>query len=112
MRTDGIFAPNESTASGMLLALREQGMAGKVKYVGFDANEQLVDALKQGEIQGLVVQDPVKMGYLGVMAAVDVLRHRAVEPMIDTGVGLVTTENMDDPAIAALIHPPLAEYLK
>jgi ribose transport system substrate-binding protein len=110
--TDGVFACNESTASGMLLALREQGMTGKVKFVGFDANEQLVSALKQGEVQGLVVQDPVKMGYLGVMAAVDVLHHKAVEPMIDTGVGLVTTENMNDPQVAALIHPPLAEYLK
>ena len=111
-RVDGIFAPNESTASGMLLALREQGLAGKVKYVGFDANEQLVSALRQGDVQGLVVQDPVKMGYLGVMTAVDVLHHKAVPASIDTGVGLVTLENMDDPAISALIHPPLAEYLK
>ncbi len=109
---DGVFAPNESVASGMLLALREQGLAGKVRYVGFDANEQLVDALKKGEIQGLVVQDPVKMGYLGVMTAVAVLRHEKVSPLIDTGVGLVTLENMNDPTVSALIHPPLAEYLK
>jgi ribose transport system substrate-binding protein len=111
-RIDGIFACNESTASGMLLALREQDLGGKVRFVGFDANEQLVSALKQGDIQGLVVQDPVKMGYLGVMTAVAVLRHQRVEPLIDTGVGLVTKDNMDDPAVSALIHPPLAEYLK
>jgi ribose transport system substrate-binding protein len=111
-QTDGIFAPNESTASGMLLALRESGMAGKVRFVGFDANEQLVAALRQGDVQGLVVQDPLKMGYLGVITAVAVLRHEPVEASIDTGVGLVTRENMDDPAVAALIHPPLAEYLK
>jgi ribose transport system substrate-binding protein len=111
-RTDGIFAPNESTASGTLLALREQGLAGKVRFVGFDANEQLVAALKQGDIQGLVVQDPFKMGYLGVMTAVAVLHHEKVASSIDTGVGLVTVENMDDPAVAALIHPPLDQYLK
>jgi ribose transport system substrate-binding protein len=109
---DGIFAPNESTASGTLLALREMGLAGKVKFVGFDANEQLVGALRQGDIQGLVVQDPLKMGYLGVMTAVKVLRHERVDASIDTGVGLVTRENMDDPAVSALIHPPLDEYLK
>jgi ribose transport system substrate-binding protein len=109
---DGIFACNESTASGTLLALREQGLAGKVKFVGFDANDQLVKALRQGDVQGLVVQDPFKMGYLGVMTAVDVLNHRAVAASIDTGVGLVTKDNMDDPAVSALIHPPLAEYLK
>ncbi|HEY4990137.1 MAG TPA: substrate-binding domain-containing protein [Opitutaceae bacterium] len=111
-RTDGIFAPNESTAMGMLLAIREQGLAGKVRFVGFDANEQLVKALRQGDIQGLVVQDPMKMGYLGVMTAVAVLRHEKVAESIDTGVGLVTTDNMDEPAVAALINPPLAEYLK
>jgi ribose transport system substrate-binding protein len=111
-RMDGVFAPNESTASGMLLALREQGLAGKLKFVGFDANEQLVSALRQGDVQGLVVQDPFKMGYLGVMTAVKVLRHEQVPASIDTGVGLVTLDNMDEPAVAALIHPPLAEYLK
>jgi ribose transport system substrate-binding protein len=109
---DGIFACNESTASGTLLALREQGLAGKVRFVGFDANDQLVSALKQGDIQGLVVQDPFKMGYLGVMTAVSVLRHEKVPLSIDTGVGLVTVDNMDDPAVSALIHPPLAQYLK
>jgi ribose transport system substrate-binding protein len=109
---DGIFACNESTASGTLLALREQGLTGKVKFVGFDANDQLVKALRQGDVQGLVVQDPFKMGYLGVMTAVDVLGHKPVPASIDTGVGLVTRENMDDPAVSALIHPPLAEYLK
>jgi ribose transport system substrate-binding protein len=111
-RADGIFAPNESTAMGMLLAIREQGLAGKVRFVGFDANEQLVKALRQGDIQGLVVQDPMKMGYLGVMTAVAVLRHEKVAESIDTGVGLVTIDNMNEPAVAALISPPLAEYLK
>jgi ribose transport system substrate-binding protein len=109
---DGIFAPNESTASGTLLALREQGLSGKVRFVGFDANEQLLAAMKQGDIQGLVVQDPFKMGYQGVMTAVAVLRHEKVAPSVDTGVGLVTVENMDDPAMASIIHPPISEYLK
>ena len=109
---DGIFAPNESTASGTLLALREQGLSGKVRFVGFDANEQLLAALKQGDIQGLVVQDPFKMGYQGVMTAVAVLRHEKVALSVDTGVGLVTVENMDDPAMASIIHPPISEYLK
>lgn len=109
---DGIFCPNESTASGMLLALRETGVGGKVKFVGFDANDQLLGGLREKLIDGLVIQDPVKMGYTGVMTAVAVLRHQPVAKAIDTGVGLVTRENMDEPAISALIHPPLSEYLK
>ncbi len=111
-QTDGIFAPNESSAHGMLLALREAGLAGRVRFVGFDANEQLVGALRRGDIQGLVVQDPLKMGYLGVMSAVARLRHEPLAASIDTGVALVTRENLDDAAISALIHPPLSEYLR
>ena len=111
-QTDGIFAPNESSAHGMLLALREAGLAGRVRFVGFDANEQLVGALRKGDIQGLVVQDPLKMGYLGVMSAVARLRHEPLAASIDTGVALVTRENLDDAAISALIHPPLSEYLR
>ena len=96
----------------MLLALREAGLAGRVRFVGFDANEQLVGALRKGDIQGLVVQDPLKMGYLGVMSAVARLRHEPLAASIDTGVALVTRENLDDAATSALIHPPLSEYLR
>jgi ribose transport system substrate-binding protein len=109
---DGIFTPNESTANGALLALREAGLAGKVRFVAFDVNDHLVDALRQGDVQGLVAQDPVKMGYLGVLTAVAVLRHEKFEASVDTGVLIVTRENMDDPAVAALLHPPLDKYLK
>jgi ribose transport system substrate-binding protein len=104
---DGIFACNESSSTGMLLALRDAGLAGgKVKFVAFDSGTLLNDALKAGDIQGLVIQDPVKMGYLGVKTAVAVLRGQAVPSAIDTGVGLATPENMNEPAIAALLNPP------
>ena len=111
-KTDGIFASNESTANGVLLALREAGLAGKVKFVAFDVNDHLVDALTKGDVHGLVAQDPVKMGYLGVLTAVAAIRHEKVEASVDTGVLIVTRENMDEPAVSALLHPPLARYLK
>jgi ribose transport system substrate-binding protein len=104
---DGIFAPNESTASGMLLALREQGLAGKVKFVGFDAGEQLLNAMRQGRHPG-----PRRPGSVqdGLPRREDRRRRAAPReggPVIDTGVGFVTVENMDDPAMASIIHPPL-----
>jgi ribose transport system substrate-binding protein len=108
---DGIFCPNESATFGMLLALRARNLAGKVKFVGFDASPGLIDALGKGQIHGLIVQDPVKMGYLGTKVAVAALRGESYELEIDTGVSLVTLENRDDPAIAALLSPPIAEYL-
>jgi len=103
----GIFASNESATSGMLLALRDAGLAGgRVKFVGFDSSDTLDAALKAGDIQGLVVQNPFKMGYLGVKTVFAALRGEPVPPVIDTGVGLATPENMDEPATAALLHPP------
>jgi ribose transport system substrate-binding protein len=108
----GVFASNESAASGALLALRDAGLAGgKVKFVAFDSGELLNAGLAAGDIQGLVLQDPVKMGYLGVKTLVAVLRGEKVPASVDTGVGLATPENQNDPAVAELLHPPLDRYL-
>jgi ribose transport system substrate-binding protein len=110
---DGVFCPNETSTIGMTKALRDIGRAGgKVKLVGFDSGSQSVIDLKNGDVQALVVQDPVKMGYLGVMTLVQHLEGKKVEKRIDTGVSLVTTANMNDPEMAALLAPPIAKYLK
>jgi len=109
---NGIFCPNESSTFGMLLALRSRGLAGKTRFVGFDASPGLVEALGKGELDGLVVQNPMKMGYLGVQTAVDHLRGKSVERLVDTGVVLVTKENMNQPEIRELIAPDLDKYLK
>lgn len=112
-QVNGVFASNESSASGMLLALRDAGLAGgKVKFVAFDAGETLNAGLKAGDVAGFVVQNPMKMGYLGVKTAVAALRGQKVEPVVDTGVGFVTKDNMNDPAIAEIMNPPLDKYLK
>ena len=104
---NGIFCPNESSAYGMLRALVTTGRAGKVKYVGFDANDGLLQAMAKGEIQGLVVQNPFKMGEEGVRTIVSHIRGQEVPKRIDTGVVLVTPENLSDPEIDRLVHPPL-----
>ncbi len=108
----GIYCPNESSTFGMLLAVRGKGLAGKVKFVGFDASEGLVEALKKGEIDALVVQNPMKMGYLGVMTAVKHIRGEKVEQQIDTGVALITKANMDTPENKDLLLPDLKKYLE
>lgn len=108
---DGIFCPNESSTFGMLNALRSAGLAGKIKFVGFDASPPLVDAVRKGDLAGLVVQNPFKMGYLGVKTAVAHLRGDEVEQRIDTGVALITPENIDEPQYQELLNPDLATYL-
>ncbi len=110
---NGIFACNESSAVGMLLALRDAGLAGgKVKFVAFDSGETLNAGLKAGDIQGMVVQNPMRMGYLGVKTMVAILRGEKVERQIDTGVGFVTKENFNAPEMAEIVNPPLDLYLK
>ena len=107
----GIFTPNESSTIGMLLALQDIGKAGKVRFVGFDASTILIDAVRSRQLDGVVVQNPMRMGYLGVKTMVDHLRGKPVERRIDTGVMLVTAANLDSAATQELIHPPITRYL-
>src|SRR5262245_39718455 len=85
------------------------GAARGVVFVGFDASQPLVNALKQGKLQGLVVQNPFKMGHLGVKTLVDHLEKKEVPAKISTGETLVTPENMNNPSIADLLDPPQVE---
>ena len=109
---NGIFCPCEPPTIAMTKALRDIGKAGgKVKIVGFDAGSQSVADMKNGDVQGLVVQNPVYMGYKGVMTMVEHLQGRKVEKRIDTGVVLVTPENSEQADIKELLYPPLEKYL-
>ena len=110
---NGIFCPCEPPTIAMTKALRDVGLAGgKVKMIGFDAGSQSVTDMKNGDVQALVVQNPLLMGYLGVITAVKHLRGEKVERRIDTGVVLVTPENMEKPEIKDLLYPPIDKYLK
>ena len=95
----------------MLQALRRNRLAGKVAFIGFDASEPLIEAVQQGEILGLVVQNPFKMGYLGVKTMVQHLQGQQVEKHIDTGVTFVNKENMVQPEVQELIQPDLTTWL-
>jgi ribose transport system substrate-binding protein len=110
---DGIFCPNESTTFGMLRALQDAGLAGTIRFVGFDTSDKMIEAIRAGELDATVVQNPMKMGYLGVTTLVDHLNGKEVEKRIDTGATLVTKENLDTPEVQQLVSPspgqPLSE---
>jgi ribose transport system substrate-binding protein len=106
---DGIFTPNESSTFATLRVLQDNGWAGKVKFVGFDSSDNMVKGLRDGVLDGLVVQDPVKMGYLGVKTIVAHIKGQPIEKRIDTGVHVVTPANMNQPEMNQLLHPDLSK---
>jgi len=109
----GVFCPCEPPTIAMTKALRDIGLAGgKVKMIGFDSGSQSVLDLKNGDVQALVVQNPLLMGYLGVITAVKYLKGEKVEKRIDTGVSLITRDNMEQPAMKELLYPPIDRFLK
>lgn len=108
---NGVFCPCEPVTTAITQALTEQGINKKVKVVGFDNTQRLVDWMKSGDIHGLVLQDPLNMGYLSLKAAVAAAQGKPVEKRNDMAPKLVTPDNMDQPEFKALLHPPLAEYL-
>jgi ribose transport system substrate-binding protein len=101
----GFFACNESTAVGTLQALQSQKRA-EIKMVGFDSSPALLDGLKAGQIDALVVQNPYKMGYEGVKAVMMSIQGKPVEKKMDTGVTLVTKDALDKPEIKSLLNIP------
>lgn len=102
----GIFCPNESSTFGMLLALRQSNLAGKVRFVGFDTSPPLIEALQKGEIDALVAQDPTRMGYEGVKILVAHIQGKEVLKTVDTGVRLITRDNLNSPEIKKLLGTP------
>jgi ribose transport system substrate-binding protein len=105
---DALFTPNESSTFGCLRALQDHGLAGKVVHVGFDASEKLIEALAKGELAGLVLQDPIAMGYRSVKTAVALLRGEPYEKNAATAVLLAVRDNMNEPAVARLLRPDLS----
>ncbi|HEX4594750.1 MAG TPA: substrate-binding domain-containing protein [Bryobacteraceae bacterium] len=106
---DGIFASNESSTIGAAQALR--GRLGKIKLVGFDWSPTLLDDLKSGIVDSLVIQDPFKMGYQAVMAAVKHLQGEPVTKIVDLAPRLIERQNLNTPDVQAQLHPDL-KYLE
>ncbi len=99
----GFYACNAPTAVAALQALQSQNRP-EIKMVGFDAEKALIDGLKAGQIDALIVQNPYKMGYEGVKAVAMAIKGEPVEKKIDTGVTVVTKDSLDKPEVKALLN--------
>ena len=109
---DGMFASNESSTIGAAQAIKERGLAGKVKLVGFDSSPSLNDDLKAGVIDSLVLQDPFQIGYQGLKTLLDHHAGKNVPKIIALPPVLVTHDNMNDPKMQQLLNPDISRYLK
>src|ERR671939_2158366 len=103
---NGFFASNESSTVGAVQAIKQKGLAGKGLLVGFDSSPNLIDDLKAGAIDSLVLQNPFKMGYEAVKAMVAKLDGQEPPRIVDTGVKLLTKENLETPEMQALLKAP------
>lgn len=104
---DGMFASNESSAMGAMQAIKARGLGGKLPFVGFDSSAPLIDAVKAGIIDSLVVQDPFKMGYEAVKSLADLWAGRTPAKRIDSGARLITKNDLANPDVQKLLNPPL-----
>jgi ribose transport system substrate-binding protein len=101
----GVFCANEPTSQGMLRALETIGKGGKVKFVGFDANETLIHALEKGNIDALAVQSPYEMGYKAVKTIVEIKNQKIPEKFIETDTKIITKNNLNDEAVQKYLRP-------
>ena len=101
----GIFIADEDAAPGVISALQDSRAGGRVVVVGFDSGAAQVEAVRSGLLAGAVTRDPVRLGYRAVAAAVDAVNGRHLPPFIDTGFHWYDRSNVNDPSIAAILHP-------
>ncbi|MDH2998308.1 LacI family transcriptional regulator [Pasteurellaceae bacterium LFhippo2] len=99
-----IFGANEPTAVGMARAVKQKGFAGKIVAVGFDGNSDLQNFVRDGTLDGIVVQSSYQMGYKGVSTIDRIIKGEKVEKVIDTGVVYVTKENIDSEEAKGVLY--------
>jgi len=101
----GVFAANEASDVGAVEAVRLAHRAGKVKIVGWDTSPDEVEGVRTGMVSALISQNPFRMGYDGVRAAVAQIRDHKRPTSQDTGVVVVTKKNLDDSKVRQFVSP-------
>lgn len=101
----GIYATNEVTAVGVCEVVKEMGLTGKIRVIGFDSSSTEIEFLKEGVLSGMLVQDPYLFGYLGVRNAYKAINNERVDGVIDTGVTFVDKSNLNDEDVKAILYP-------
>lgn len=102
----GIYADNNVSADGVAQSLQENKASSRIVAVGFDSDPQEISALKNGSLQGIVVQNRYFFGYQGVLDAAMSAEGRIAPPVLDPGAVLVDADNLNTPTVQRLLNPP------
>ncbi|HET58955.1 MAG TPA: BMP family ABC transporter substrate-binding protein [Chloroflexi bacterium] len=100
----GFFGANEGSIIGVLNAVNEMDLVGKIVVIGYDSGSQQMQAIRDGLEAGAITQNPVGIGYKCVEAAVKVLNGETVDETIDTGFFWYDASNIDDAEIQAVLY--------
>jgi len=100
----GFFGGNEGSAIGVVNAVNELGLAGKIAVIGYDSGQAQIDAIKNGVMAGAVQQNPIGIGAQCVRAAAMALQGLPVPPKIDTGFIWADASNLDSPEVKAVLY--------
>ena len=101
------FADNNQCGDALAQIIKERGLKDDIVAIAFDADDVAIEALKEGHLKGIVVQDPYGMGYMGVEAALKTLDGEKLEKYVDTGSLVATVENMEEQKVKDLLYPPV-----
>jgi ribose transport system substrate-binding protein len=100
----GFFGANEGSIIGVLNAVKELGMEGKIVVIGYDSGQQQIDAITAGTEAGAITQNPIGIGYKCVEAAVKAAKGEQLPKTIDTGFMWYDKNNINDPQIQAVLY--------
>jgi ribose transport system substrate-binding protein len=101
---DGMFASSEPSSVGAALALKARELTGKVTLVAFDSSDSMIEDLRAGAIDAMVVQDPHRMGYEAVKTLVDKLAGRNPPKRLDLNAIVVRARDLDEPQVKRLLN--------
>lgn len=100
----GCIATNETVTQLAIRTLDQFDSEKHITLVGFDAGKEQVNALKDGKVDGLIVQNPFGMGYATVVAAARTVLEIGNEAEVNTGYVWVTADNMNDDTITPFLY--------
>ncbi|WP_313182973.1 ABC transporter substrate-binding protein [Lacrimispora sp.] len=101
----GIFGDNNHMGDGIANSIAQNEKSGSIIAYAFDSDDTEIEAIKNGALTGIVVQDPYGMGYEGVLSVIASLKGKNVEHDVVAATTLVTKDNLDVPEVQKLLYP-------